>query len=170
MFCKTTTILRLRYIFTFYYASTRYEDAHLSRVVVFVVVVASSSSFPNFRVTRKRRVHADHEITRHEEQTRASAIHHVDEPIQSKHEQRNETPRPSERGHSFPPPLPLLFVLRARNSPNFLNDTYWFFLSLCKAKMTSSSSSLFFPPRTSSSSIARRSSRTPRFCVILSRV
>ena len=101
MFCKTTTILRLRYIFTFYYASTRYEDAHLSRIVFFVVVVASSSSFPNFRVTRKRRVHADHEITRHEEQTRASAIHRVDEPIQSKHEQRNETPRPSERGHSF---------------------------------------------------------------------
>ncbi|MDA9787813.1 hypothetical protein N9D57_03635 [bacterium] len=24
------------------------------------------------------------------------------------------------------------------NSPNFLNDRYWFFLSLCNAKMTSS--------------------------------
>ena len=35
--------------------------------------------------------------------------------------------------------FPLLLVeLMFLNSPNFLNDRYWFFLSLCNAKMTSS--------------------------------
>ena len=41
------------------------------------------------------------------------------------------------RAVSFPLLL-LLEELMFLNSPNFLNDRYWFFLSLCYAKMTSS--------------------------------
>ena len=41
------------------------------------------------------------------------------------------------RAVSFPLLL-LLEELMFLNSPNFLNDRYWFFLSLCNAKMTSS--------------------------------